>query len=111
MDARINWESRLGVKSGPGKTERAALESELFKVRQQHGASLAKALSGGFSPEEEAAHEERVNVLAYGEGCNSSSNLKMGFSPHAARVIAHPRREGHFTAYVPSIFRMIFSAH
>jgi hypothetical protein len=64
MDARINWESRLGVKSGPGKTERAALESELFKVREQHGASLAKALSGGFSPEEEAAHEERVRRMA-----------------------------------------------
>jgi len=48
----------------PAKTERAALESELFKLREQHGASLAKALSGGFSPEEEAAHEERVKRMA-----------------------------------------------
>jgi hypothetical protein len=52
------------VKSGPAKTERAALESELFKLREQHAASLAKALSGGFSPEEEAAHEERVRRMA-----------------------------------------------
>ena len=48
----------------PAKTERAAPESELFKLREQHGASLAKALSGGFSPEEEAAHEERVKRMA-----------------------------------------------
>ena len=48
----------------PAKTERAALESELFKLREQHGASLAKALSGGFSSEEEAAHEERVKQMA-----------------------------------------------
>jgi hypothetical protein len=64
MDTRINWEPRLDVKSGPAKTERVALESELFKLREQHGASLAKALSGGFSPEEEAAHEERVKRMA-----------------------------------------------
>jgi hypothetical protein len=52
------------VKSGPAETERAALESELFKLREQRAASLAKALSGGFSPEEEAAHEERVKRMA-----------------------------------------------
>jgi hypothetical protein len=46
------------------KTERAGLESELFKLREQHAASLAKALSGGFSPEEEAAHEKRVKRMA-----------------------------------------------
>ncbi len=48
----------------PAKMERAALESGLFKLREQHAASLAKALSGGFSPEEEAAHEERVRRMA-----------------------------------------------
>jgi len=53
------------VKSGPAKTERAALESELFKLREQHAASLAKGLSGAFSPEEEAAHEERVKRMAW----------------------------------------------
>ena len=52
------------MKSGPAKTERAALASELFKLREQHVASLAKALFGGFSPEEEAAHEERVKRMA-----------------------------------------------
>jgi hypothetical protein len=52
------------VKPGPAETERAALENELFKLREQHAASLAKALSGGFSPEEEAAHEERVKRMA-----------------------------------------------
>jgi hypothetical protein len=51
------------VKPGPAKTERAAL-NELFKLREQHAASLAKALAGGFSPEEEAAHEERVKRMA-----------------------------------------------
>ncbi len=48
----------------PAKTERATLESELFKLREQHAASLAKALSSVFSPEEEAAHEERVKRMA-----------------------------------------------
>jgi hypothetical protein len=63
MDTRINWEPR-DVKSGPAKTERVALESELFKLREQHGASLAKGLSGAFSPEQEAAHAERVKRMA-----------------------------------------------
>jgi hypothetical protein len=52
------------VKPAPAKTKREELNTELFKLREQHAASLAKALSGGFSPEEEAAHEERVKRMA-----------------------------------------------
>jgi hypothetical protein len=52
------------VKPAPAKTKREELNTELFKLREQHAASLAKALSGGFSPEEEAAHEGRVKRMA-----------------------------------------------
>jgi hypothetical protein len=52
------------VKPAPTKTKREELDTELFKLREQHAASLAKALSGGFSSEEEAAHEERVKRMA-----------------------------------------------
>jgi hypothetical protein len=52
------------VKPAPAKTKREELNTELFKLREQHGASLAKALSGGFSSEEEVAHEERVKRMA-----------------------------------------------
>jgi len=52
------------VKAAPAKTKHAELASELFKLRELHVASLARALFGGFTPEEEAAHEERVERMA-----------------------------------------------
>jgi hypothetical protein len=52
------------VKPAPAKTKREELNTELFNLRERHAASLAKALSGGFSSEEEAAHEERVKRMA-----------------------------------------------
>ena len=52
------------MKAAPAKTKHAELASELFKLRKQHVASLARALFGGFTPEEEAAHEKRVERMA-----------------------------------------------
>ena len=51
------------MKAAPAKTKRAELSAELFKLRTQHVASLARALFGGFT-EEEAAHQERVRRMA-----------------------------------------------
>ena len=52
------------MKAAPAKTKHAELASELFKLRELHVASLARAFFGGFTPEEEAAHEERVERMA-----------------------------------------------
>jgi hypothetical protein len=52
------------VKLAPAKTKHAELSAELFKLRTQHVAALARALFGGFTPEEEAAHEKRVERMA-----------------------------------------------
>jgi hypothetical protein len=52
------------VKPAPAKTKREELNTELFKLREQHAASLAKAMFGGFTPDEEEVHEERVKRMA-----------------------------------------------
>jgi hypothetical protein len=52
------------VKPAPARTKREELNTELFKLSEQPAASLAKALFGGFTPEEEGAHEERVKRMA-----------------------------------------------
>jgi len=48
----------------PAKTKRAELAHELFRLRELHVATLAKALFGGFTPAEEVAHAERVGRMA-----------------------------------------------
>ena len=52
------------MKVAPAKPKRAELSAELFKLRTQHVAALARALFGGYTPEEEAAHQERVERMA-----------------------------------------------
>ena len=42
---------------------RAELNVELGKLRQQHFVAIYKATFGGFTQEEEAAHEERVKSM------------------------------------------------
>jgi hypothetical protein len=42
---------------------RAELNVELGKLRQQHFVAIYKATFGGFTREEEAAHEERVTRM------------------------------------------------
>ena len=52
------------MKVAPAKIKRAELSAELFRLRTQHVAALARALFGGYTPEEEAAHQERVERMA-----------------------------------------------
>jgi len=42
---------------------RGELKVELAKLRKQHYDAIAKATFGGFTQQEEAAHEERITLM------------------------------------------------
>ena len=46
------------------KTQRADLTAEITQLRKQQLESLAKGTFGGWTPEEEVAHEKCTNRLA-----------------------------------------------